>query len=110
MATKPSYIDNTYNLFVLVVGSPTAHEARQTYKDLAGVPNGRIEFFSSEDDIENSVVFADMVAQLQASTFEFVAPVVPAVRTTDNNRLYIASFTPATGSGSTRALWPGHLY
>lgn len=110
MATKPSYIDNTYNLFVLVVGSPTAHEARQTYKELAGVPNGRIEFFSSEDDIENSVVFADMVAQLQASTFEFVAPVVPAVRTTDNNRLYVASFTPATGSGSTRALWPGHLY
>ena len=102
-------VDNT-NLFVLVVGSPTAREARQTYKDLAGVPNGRIEFFSSEDDIENSVVFADMVAQLQASTFEFVAPVVPAVRTTDNNRLYIASFTPATGSGSTRALWPGHLY
>ncbi|TFH32963.1 MAG: hypothetical protein E4G97_01715, partial [Deltaproteobacteria bacterium] len=110
MITKPSYIDNTYNLFVLVVGSPTAREARQTYKDLAGVPNGRIAFFSSEDDIESSVIFADMVAQLQASTFEFVAPVVPAVRTTDNNRLYIASFTPATGSGSTRALWPGHLY
>lgn len=110
MATKPSAIDNSYNLFVLVVGNPTAREAKQTYKDLSGVPDGRIEFFSSENDIENSVIFEDMVAQLQASTFEFVAPVVPAVRTTDNNRLYIASFTPRTGSGSTQALWQGHLY
>jgi Tfp pilus tip-associated adhesin PilY1 len=110
MAPKPSGIDNTYNIFVLVVGSPTARAERQTYKDLSGVPDGRIEFFSTADEVENSGIFADMVAQLQASTFEFVAPVVPAVRTTDNNRLYIASFTPATGSGSTRALWPGHLY
>ena len=110
MATKPSGIDNSYNIFVLVVGDATARAARQTYKDLSGVPDGRIEFFSSAVEVENSGIFADMVAQLQASTFEFVAPVVPAVRTTDNNRLYIASFTPATGSGSTRALWPGHLY
>ena len=110
MATKPSGIDNTYNIFVLVVGNPSARESRQTYKDLSGVPDGRIEFFSTADEVETSGIFADMVAQLQASTFEFVAPVVPAVRTTDNNRLYIASFTPATGSGSTRALWPGHLF
>ena len=110
MDKKPSYIDNAYNLFVLVVGNPTARQQRDLYTDLSGVPDNRIEFFSSADDVENSPIFQDMVAQLQASTFEFVAPVVPAVRTTDNNRLYIASFTPATGSGTTRALWPGHLY
>lgn len=110
MDKKPSYIDNSYNLFVLVVGNPTARQQKDLYTDLSGVPSNRIEFFSTADEVETSGIFQDMVAQLQASTFEFVAPVVPAVRTTDNNRLYIASFTPATGSGSTRALWPGHLY
>jgi hypothetical protein len=110
MDRKPSYIDNSYNLFALVVGDPTAKEQKNLYTDMSGVPDNRIEFFSSAAEVENSGIFQDMVAQLQASTFEFVAPVVPAVRTTDNNRLYIATFTPATGSGTTRAIWPGHLY
>jgi Tfp pilus tip-associated adhesin PilY1 len=101
-------VDNT-NLFVLVVGSPHTSD-KNNIINKTGVPDGRIAFFSTGDEVETSGIFQDMVAQLQASTFEFVAPVVPAVRTTDNNRLYIASFTPATGSGSTRALWPGHLY
>lgn len=110
MDPRPAYIDNTYNLFVVMVGNPTAHEARDTVKNLTGVPDGRIAFFGTGDEVETSGIFQDMVAQLQASTFEFVAPVVPAVRTTDNNRLYIASFTPASLSGATRALWPGNLY
>jgi len=101
-------MDNT-NLFVLVVGSPNTSD-KNNIINKTGVPDGRIAFFSTGDEVETSGIFQDMVAQLQASTFEFVAPVVPAVRTTDNNRLYVASFTPATGSGSTRALWPGHLY
>jgi Tfp pilus tip-associated adhesin PilY1 len=102
-------IDNTYNPFVLVVGNPNARELKNLYKTGSNIPEGRIAFFSINSDIENSVIFDDMVAQLQASTFEFVAPVVPAVRTTDNNRLFVASFTPATGGGVARALWQGHL-
>lgn len=104
-----STIDNSYHPFVLVVGSPNTRELKSTYKAGSNIPEGRIAFFSNNDDIENSMIFNDMVAQLQATTFEFVAPVVPAVRTTDTNVLFVASFTPTTGSGSAQALWPGHL-
>lgn len=103
-------IDNAYNPFILIVGAPNVRQLKALYRAENDIPEGRIGFFSNNEDIESSVIFEDMVAQLQASTFEFVAPVVPAVRTSDSNVLFVASFTPATGSGSAQALWPGHLY
>ncbi|HEU5361027.1 MAG TPA: PilC/PilY family type IV pilus protein, partial [Candidatus Deferrimicrobiaceae bacterium] len=69
----------------------------------------QIAFFNGPDEVESSPIFQNIVSRLTASTFEFVAPVVPAVRTSDSNRLFVASFSPATGSGASNALWPGHL-
>jgi len=102
-------IDNTFNPFLLIVGSADRSDLRDLIRATSNIPEGRIAFFASDADIENSTIFANLVAQLQASTFEFVAPVVPAVRSTENNRLFVASFTPNTGSGNAQAFWPGHL-
>jgi Tfp pilus tip-associated adhesin PilY1 len=102
-------IDNTFNPFILVVGVPTRSNLRDIIRDASNIPVGRIAFFAGDADIESSTIFTNLVAQLQASTFEFVAPVVPAVRSTENNRLFVASFTPNTGSGDAQAFWPGHL-
>jgi Tfp pilus tip-associated adhesin PilY1 len=114
-------LDNTYSMFVLGVGVNSAGDRNRlrrliTRETGTAVNNtadetggeGRIAFFYSADDVENSAIFQNMVAQLQSSTFEFVAPVVPAVRTSDSNLLFIASFSPA-GSGAASSLWPGHL-
>ena len=102
-------IDNTFNPFLLIVGSASRQDLRDVIRASSNIPEGRIAFFSGDADIESSTIFENLVAQLQASTFEFVAPVVPAVRSTENNRLFVASFTPSTGSGEARAFWPGHL-
>ena len=106
---KTNVIDNTFNPFILIVGTADPTELRNLIKTTVNIPDGRIAFFASDADIESSPIFANLVAQLQASTFTFVAPVVPAVRSTENNRLFVASFTPATGGGFASALWPGHL-
>jgi hypothetical protein len=106
---KTNLIDNTFNPFLLIVGSAHRQDLRDLIRAASDIPDGRIAFFAGDADIENSTIFANLVAQLQASTFEFVAPVVPAVRSTENNRLFVASFTPSTGSGEARAFWPGHL-
>lgn len=114
-------LDDTYSMFVLGVGvnsienrnrlrrlitRETGTAVDSTADETGG--EGRIAFFSSAEDVESSAIFQNMVAQLQSSTFEFVAPVVPAVRTSDSNLLFVASFSPA-GSGSASSLWPGHL-
>ena len=114
-------LDNTYSMFVLGVGvnsienrnrlrrlitRETGTAVDSTADETGG--EGRIAFFSSAADVESSAIFQNMVAQLQSSTFEFVAPVVPAVRTSDSNLLFVASFSPA-GSGAASSLWPGHL-
>jgi Tfp pilus tip-associated adhesin PilY1 len=114
-------LDNTYSMFVLGVGVNSAGDRNRlrrlitretgtaidiTTDETGG--EGRIAFFSNADDVESSAIFQNMVAQLQSSTFEFVAPVVPAVRTSDSNLLFVASFSPA-GSGAASSLWPGHL-
>jgi hypothetical protein len=106
---KTNVIDNTFNPFLLIVGSANRQDLRNLIVSTSNIPDGRIAFFSGDADIESSTIFANLVAQLQASTFEFVAPVVPAVRSTENNRLFVASFTPSTGSGNAQAFWPGHL-
>lgn len=104
-------VDSTYNPFLLIVGS-AADKADTTkiasYAARNNISADRIMVFSSADDIEGSAIFENLVAQLNSTTFEFVAPVVPAIRTTDNNRLFLASFTP-TRAGENRALWQGHL-
>ncbi|HJX14364.1 MAG TPA: PilC/PilY family type IV pilus protein [Candidatus Deferrimicrobiaceae bacterium] len=114
-------LDNTYSMFILGIGVSNPGDRNklrrlitrntsavdETADETGGA--GRIAFFSTPNDVETSAIFQNMVAQLQSSTFEFVAPVVPAVRTSDANRLFVASFTPATGSGVASAMWPGHL-
>jgi Tfp pilus tip-associated adhesin PilY1 len=114
-------LDNTYSMFIIGIGVQTPGDRNrlrrlitrntsvvdETADETGG--GGRIAFFSTPNDVETSAIFQNMVAQLQSSTFEFVAPIVPAVRTSDANRLFVASFTPATGSGVASSLWPGHI-
>jgi Tfp pilus tip-associated adhesin PilY1 len=114
-------LDDTYSVFVLGVGVNSIGDrnrlrrliTRETGTAIDSTADetggeGRIAFFYTADDVESSAIFQNMVAQLQSSTFEFVAPVVPAVRTSDSNLLFVASFSPA-GSGAASSLWPGHL-
>jgi len=101
-------VDSTFNPFLLIVGSADNPDSAKiaSYSAKNGIPAGRVVVFRSTEDIDGSGIFVNLVAQLNSNSFEFVAPVVPAVRTTDNNRLFLASFTPAKGG---TAFWQGHL-
>lgn len=65
---------------------------------------GNTFFSSNADDLLTALQNAMHSIIIQSRTF--TAPVVPAVRTTDNNRLYQASFLP---DNPPETFWEGHL-
>lgn len=72
--------------------------------DDATLASGNAFFASDADDLLTSLQNAMHAIIIQAHSF--ASPVVPAVRTTDNNRLYQASFLP---DNPPETFWEGRL-
>lgn len=72
--------------------------------DNTGLAAGRAFFVDRADDLLEAL--QNSMHNIIIQSRSFVAPVVPAVRTTDNNRLYQASFLP---DNPPETFWEGHL-
>jgi hypothetical protein len=72
--------------------------------DNTALGTGKVFFADNADDLLAALQSAIHSIIIQSRSF--TAPVVPAVRTTDNNRLYQASFLP---DNPPETFWEGHL-
>jgi hypothetical protein len=72
--------------------------------DNTALGTGKVFFADNADDL--LVALQSAIHSIIIQSRSFTAPVVPAVRTTDNNRLYQASFLP---DNAPETFWEGHL-